>query len=145
MQSLLLTRNKDFPPERAPSCACWHWLTGAGCQPGLLLKPPIQHRVWKAKQGISPVPKAKGWSGSAISEGQRPFLPRDNICTHQQCPQPAELLRAAFQLHYGAPLLPTLKLNLFFRFLLPLKPLWALWRRGESCPRKLQGGCCSPV
>lgn len=91
MQSLLvLTRNKDFPPERAPSCARRHWLKGAGSQPGLWLKPPIQHRVWKAKQRISPVPKAKGWSGFAISEGQRPFLPWDNISTHQQCPQPAE-------------------------------------------------------
>lgn len=43
-QSLLLwTRNKDFPPERAPSCARGHALKGAGTEPGLALKPPIQH------------------------------------------------------------------------------------------------------
>lgn len=56
-----------------------------------------------------------------------------------------QLLRAAFQLHYRAPLPPSLKLRLFFRFLLPLKPPRALWRRGESFPRKLQGGDRSPV
>lgn len=91
-----------------------------------LAQTPHSAPCLEGKAGNQPRSQSQRLEWLCHLRGTKAFSALGQYC-HSPAVPPASgawgrLLRAAFQLHYGAPLLPSLKLRLFFHFLLPLKP-----------------------